>query len=75
VIGLSRGELQTCADVFGLQIQKIPKNFGFGYACSEEFQDVDHPNTHAANAGPSPTLPGIEGYPVEVTHTSKLPNF
>jgi hypothetical protein len=69
VIGLCRRELQTCANVFGFQIREVLKDFGFGYAGGKKLKHVNDPNTHAAQAGPSSTLLGIEGYPIEVTHT------
>jgi hypothetical protein len=65
VIGLCRSELEARADVFALEVGVIGKNYFLTLAGGEH---IDNPDPHAANARPAPTLFGIEGDSIEMTH-------
>jgi len=50
VTELNDGVGETGADVQGLKVWKILKNFNLGRAVGQHFQDIDHANPHAADA-------------------------
>jgi hypothetical protein len=56
MIHLTGSVEETSRDVLPLEVGKLSQDGLGGLARRKQLQDVQHPDSHAANAGPTPTL-------------------
>ena len=72
VIGLARGVLQGCGDVFVFEVWKVVQNLGPRIACRQQVQDILHADSQASDAGTATADIGIEGYSINMCHLKPI---
>lgn len=69
----SAGVSQASRDVLSLEIRKLTENLLWREPGSQEVEDVNDANPHAADAGAAPALLGVDGYSVsQVRHERSI---
>jgi len=69
---LGSGIGKGCTDVCRLQIRVIGQDCLFRCTTGEQLEDISHADAHAADAGSSVALGGIDGDAVEKGHGLKV---
>ena len=65
MIHAPRGVQQTRRNVVGLEVRIFFEDLLLRFPRRQQFQDIDHPDAHAANTRPTAALLGVDGDALE----------
>ncbi len=64
--------VETGSNIFLFKVRVILENLLFRSSIGEQLQNILNPDTHAPDAGLSPTLLGVNGDAAQVIHTGVM---